>query len=423
MAGRPLEGLHVVIVPTWYPTPEAPTGGRVFQEYIEAFTGAGARVGLLYPDLVDLGNWPGYARSAPYWTRVRQMGLPPWSWPAPREESMAGSPVVRVRGLHTSLGKRERRIERYAIWLERAFRHYAARHGVPDVLNPHCATPAGWAALQLASGLHPRPRVVLTEHTGPFSLLLPEPRIAERTLAACREADAIAAVGTLLRSEMQQAGVTAPIELIPNPVSAGFRFAEMPPPGRAANGRPSFTGLFVGRFTKKKGIPELAEAIERLARDPEVAFRWEFFGFGEKEEEARLRKLFASGPARGLGTVHGIGGREEIARVMRASHFHVLPSHRDNCPLAVVESLSMGRPVVGTTGTGVEYYVRADDGDGVLCQPGNVEDLTRALREVVRRDWDARAIAARAEARFSEAAIAESYGRMFRISSEPARNS
>jgi len=110
MGSGPLAGLHVVLVPTWYPTPEAPTGGRLFKEYLEAFSGAGARVGLLYPDLVDLGNWRHNATRRGYLSRVLDMGLPPWPWPVLREESEAGAPVVRVRGLHTSAGKRERRI-------------------------------------------------------------------------------------------------------------------------------------------------------------------------------------------------------------------------------------------------------------------------------------------------------------------------
>ncbi|HKA23366.1 MAG TPA: glycosyltransferase, partial [Candidatus Eisenbacteria bacterium] len=229
MAEGPLEGLHILIVPTWYPTPEAPTGGRIFKEYLEAFARGGARVGLLYPDLIDLGNVPQRMSQPGYWHRVREMGLYLWPSPVLRDETYGEAPVVRVRGLYSSFGKKERRIDCYFAWLERAYRHYVSKHGAPNVLNAHCATPAGWAALRLAETLTPRPRVVVTEHTGPFSLLLTPPAVAERTLAACREADAVCAVGSLLRTEMQGAGVTRPIEIIPNAVSSSFRFTEMPP--------------------------------------------------------------------------------------------------------------------------------------------------------------------------------------------------
>ena len=120
MASGPLAGLHIVLVPTWFPTPERPTGGRIFQEYVQAFTGAGARVGVLYPDLVDLKNLTIHAGEDGYWDRVKSMRLPPTPWPTLHEEMFFGAPVVRMRGLHTSLGRKERRIDRYAAWLSRA---------------------------------------------------------------------------------------------------------------------------------------------------------------------------------------------------------------------------------------------------------------------------------------------------------------
>lgn len=417
MGERPLEGLHVVLVPIWYPTPEAPTGGRVFKEFLQAFSGAGARVGLLYPDLIDLGNQPKVNKDPEYAHRRKMMGLSRWPWPVLREETDAGAPVVRVRGLYTSLGKKVRRVDRFAEWLERALRHYAARYGMPDVLNAHCATPAGWAALEVAGKVEPRPRVVLTEHTGPFDLLLADPEIAERTLAACRDADALCAVGDFLADEMRAAGVDRPIPVIGNPAAADFRYAPLPPPRRVADDRPSYTGIYTGRFTRKKGMLELADAIAELARDPALEIRWEFFGFFEDETDVidRLRGLEAAGTI----TIHGIQGRPEIARAMRESHFLILPTHRDNCPLSVVEALSMGRPVVGTRGTGLDTYVQ--EGDGVLCERENPADLARAIRATIASLWDARAIAERAETRFGWNAIASKYAPLFRPSAEGSR--
>src|SRR5262249_51934131 len=198
-----------------------------------------------------------------------------------------------------------------------AYRHYVARHGAPDILNPHCAVPAGWGALRLAEKLTPRPRVVLTEHTGPFSLLLKTPGVAERTMRACREADALAAVGSLLRTEMQQAGVQRDIEIVPNAAASSFHCVDLPPPDRSASGKKKFGAVFAGRYSKLKGIPELTVAIERIAQAPDVEVHWHFFGFaqpGEEEEEERLRRVLSSGPAAGTGTIHGIQDREEIAR-------------------------------------------------------------------------------------------------------------
>jgi glycosyltransferase involved in cell wall biosynthesis len=281
---------------------------------------------------------------------------------------------------------------------------------MPDVLNAHCATPAGWAALEVAGKVEPRPRVVLTEHTGPFDLLLADPEIAERTLAACRDADAICAVGDFLAEEMKRAGVDREIAIIGNPAAADFAYAPAPPPRRTSDGQPSYSGIYTGRFTRKKGMLELADAIDQLAGDPSFEIRWEFFGFFEDEADVidRLRGLAASGRI----TIHGIQGRAEIAQAMRECHFLVLPTYRDNCPLSVVEALSMGRPVVGTRGTGLDTYVL--EGDGILCEPRNPADLARAIREAMGTTWDARTISDRAESRFGWNAIAQKYAPLFR---------
>src|SRR5262249_38269883 len=149
---------------------------------------------------------------------------------------------------------------------------------------------------RLAETLTPRPRVVLTEHTGPFQLLLQPPAVGQRTLEACRDADALAAVGSVLRKEMQDSGVSQPITIIPNAVSSSFRFTAMPPAGRSASGKRVYGAVFAGRYSKLKGIPELAIALERIAAEPDVEVHWHFFGFaqpGEEEEEQRLYRVLS----------------------------------------------------------------------------------------------------------------------------------
>jgi glycosyltransferase involved in cell wall biosynthesis len=106
--------------------------------------------------------------------------------------------------------------------------------------------------------------------------------------------------------------------------------------------------------------------------------------------------------------------REVVAPATKAAHFMVLPSHRDNCPLAVVEARSVGRPTVGTRDSGVEKYIE-EGKDGLLCEIGDPDDLTRAILEMLRPydRWDAREIANRAETEFSEPAIAKRYAPLF----------
>jgi len=387
-----LAGRHVLVVPSWWPSPEIPIGGIFFLDYARAFAAAGAKVGVIFADLIE----PQYFARNPL--------LP--VLPMLAEERLGDIPVIRVRGVHTSLGKPHRRSLRFAAWLRRGYRRYVKRYGVPDFIHAHCSTPAGWAALQLKAA-----PVYLTEHTGPFSLLLSPPEVEKLTRQAVAEATAVFAVSPNLGSQMMDAGVGREIEVIPNPVAEEFAFAPPPEPERAPGGEPIYHAAFVGRLVREKGVRELAMAIRRIAPERDLEIRWHIVGEGPEEpalrenlkEETRLQRV----------VWHGFLPKPEVADVLRQSHFLVLPSHGENCPLAVEEALSIGRPVVGTTGTGTEVLVGSED--GVLHRPGDAMGLANAIRSVALNyeRWNPRAIAERARQRFSGAAVASRYAEAF----------
>jgi teichuronic acid biosynthesis glycosyltransferase TuaC len=393
--GRPLAGLHVLLAPSWWPSPEIPIAGIFFLDYARAFAAAGAKVGVVFADLIE----PLYFLRAPRLPVVPQLA----------EESLDGIPVIRVRGVHTSLRRPHRRTLRGAAWLRRAYAHYAVHHGVPHVIHAHAALPGGWGAVGLGAA-----PVVLTEHTGPFSLLLATPEMERLTHEALRGAAAVCAVSPNLRAQMQAAGVDRDlgagrdIPVIPNPVAPEFAYAPPPVVRQDVAGTPEHHAVFIARLVREKGVRELGEAAARLAGRADVALHWHLVGDGPERETLRR----ALGPARA--TWHGTVPKPEILRLVRESHFLVLPSHGENCPLSVAEALCVGRPVVGTRGTGIEPLVGPED--GALVPIGDVDALATAVLETARgyARWDAAAIAARARARFGYQAVAERYAAAFR---------
>lgn len=387
---QPLSGLHVVIVPAWWPSPEQPIAGVFFEDYARAFVAAGAKVGVVYPDLVSLRH-------------IGKGTTPPL---APRvcHERFDGIPVVRVRGLHTALGRPAWQMGRFRSWLRRGLKEYSRRHGSPDLLHAKCAIPSGWAATRLGSYL--ARRVVVTEHTGPFSLALTPPAAARFVLEALRDAAAVVAVSQNLRREMLAAGVRRDIAVIGNPV--GPEFVGSAPPDRY--GGPA-VGIFVGRLTPEKGVGELIEAALELETERSGSIEWHFVGDGPLAPEVeRLR----AGLPPGRVVLHGLCDKATVAQRVAAAHFLVLPSHGENCPLAVCEALAVGRPVVGTRGTGIEALV--GPGDGVLCDIGDSKGLAAAIRATISEAaaWDWHAISRRAVERFSADSIARRYSEIFR---------
>ncbi len=409
-----MKGLHVVIVPAWWPSPEAPARGIFFTDYALAFAKAGARVGVIVPDLVSMREWR--RAEAPWRRRVT-------------EESLQGIPVIRIRGRHTAFGRPALHMRRFRAWLRRGLTFYQARHGEPQILHAMCAIPSGWACTHLddlggpdaTTGLRPGRRrpdsrppprslpapVVVTEHTGPFSLVMRRSSEARLVRAALDKAAAVVAVSDHLHGQMRAEGITRKILVRGNAAAREFLESEI-------SNRPSHDpsrALFVGRLTAEKGIPELIDAAIRLHRAG-AAIEWQFVGDGP------LRgMLSARFQAAGLGQcilLHGQRARPEVVRIMSQCDFLVLPSHGESFGMAVAEALCMGLPVVTTRDTACAEFV--DDSNGVLVDPKDVRSLEVGVCALVAKfqSYDRAAIAAAARNRFSPAGLAQWYEQLFR---------
>ncbi len=391
MAGR-----HIVIVPAWWPSPEQPINGIFFQDYVRAFAAAGARVGVIYPDLVSIRHL--FGPTSKNW------------FPRIVEEAVDECPVIRIRGLHSALRMPGLQMRRYRAWLWRGLAVYRARYGEPDLLHAMCAIPAGWACTTLNDPL--ASRVVITEHTGPFSLVM-SPYAGESFVRSALAAAArVVAVSEPLREEMQKAGISGKLDVVGNPVSEEFTPFAPPVVEKVESGGVSFRGLFVGRLTALKGVPELIEAAVQLKKKSAFSVTWHFAGDGPLQGE--IQRRFESAGLRDKLRLHGLCERSRVAALLRESHFLVLPSHGENCPLAICEALSAGRPVVASDVPGCKVLI--GQGDGVIGPVRNASALADAIVRLVEdyAAWDWQAIAARAAARFSPKVIAARYAEIFR---------
>lgn len=154
----------------------------------------------------------------------------------------------------------------------------------------------------------------------------------------------------------------------------------------APDGREEGTLLAVGRLDEVKGFEYLVEACG-LLRDRGVDFRCEIVGEGELRERlvARLASLNLSSRVRLLGAQ----GQEQVReRLHRASVF-VLPSvvaadgNMDGIPVALMEAMAVGLPVVTTRVSGIPELVRSGE-NGLLAAPADaagLADLVASLLE------------------------------------------
>jgi glycosyltransferase involved in cell wall biosynthesis len=135
----------------------------------------------------------------------------------------------------------------------------------------------------------------------------------------------------------------------------------------------------VGRFAEQKGLPVLIEAAGRLQADG-VKFELTLVGDGplRAEIEALVKRHHLED------RVHLVGWKTnaEVRELVSGSRALVLPSFAEGLPVAIMEALALGRPVISTWVAGIPELVEPGV-CGWLVPPGSSEALATAIRELL----------------------------------------
>jgi L-malate glycosyltransferase len=151
----------------------------------------------------------------------------------------------------------------------------------------------------------------------------------------------------------------------------------------------------VANFRAEKAYADLvAAAASATAREP----RLRFVSVGQGPLEAEVRAQVA---AAGLGERFAVlGYRADAVRVMAGFDVFTLTSRHEGLPVALMDALALGLPVVATSVGGIPEAV-ADGREGVLVPPGQPDRLADAYVELA-GDPARRAAMADAAARAGE---------------------
>jgi glycosyltransferase involved in cell wall biosynthesis len=245
----------------------------------------------------------------------------------------------------------------------------------PDVVHLHSPLLAGVTRmLVLARPRRRRPRLVTTEHNAWPTFALPTRVLNALTWPLD---DAHIAVSDEVRASVRPPFGAPRTEVVVH----GIDLAAV---GAARADRASMRRELgvadddvligtVANYRVQKGYPDLLEAA-RSVLDAVPTTRFVAVGQGplEAEIEAEHRRL-ALGPRFAL-----LGYREDPERVLAACDVFVLASHYEGYPVALMEALCLGLPVVATAVGGVPDAVHPGQ-QGLLVPPGRPAELARAL--------------------------------------------
>lgn len=202
------------------------------------------------------------------------------------------------------------------------------------------------------------------EHqSGPLARLM-----IRRTFAG---AAVLIALSEQWRSWLLKICATARIEVLVNAVAL--------PDLRQRQHSAEATLLFLGDINRSKGVFDLVRACARLSKDfPHL--RLVCGGVGSVEE---LRRLCGQ---LGIGDRVSCPGWLEAERkhteLARATIF-VLPSHAEALPMALLEAMSWGLPVITTPVGGIPQVIE-HEANGLLVSPGDVDRTAAAIARLMR---------------------------------------
>ncbi|GAA1850640.1 glycosyltransferase family 4 protein [Microlunatus capsulatus] len=264
-----------------------------------------------------------------------------------------------------------------------AWRTYrAARHA--DVVHLQLVADPGAPSLRAAAlllaGSAGRARLVAHVHSAVGNAGRPEHaaygRLDRWALSALRRAQLVCTVSDVGTARMRQLAGRTPVVTVDNAVAVDTFVPTRPD-------RVPATVLFVGVVCRRKGTLELARACRALRERGVEGWRLVVVGGQGPTPEPEYREIVEEFAAAGLaeslvGPEHG----EQVKRRLQEADVFVLPSYLEGQPIAIIEAMATGVPVVGTTIGAVPDLIR-DGVDGLVVEPGDVDALSAALESLV----------------------------------------
>ena len=136
--------------------------------------------------------------------------------------------------------------------------------------------------------------------------------------------------------------------------------------------------LFVGRFSKSKGIETLINAfsiVKNELKDSDIRLVIMGVDFGyQAEMEKLIKKLNLSEEIKVIKNPP----RDDVISAYGESEFLVLPSQWELSPLVPLESFAFKKPVISTNSHGIPYTVQ-NNKNGILVEPENSLELSNAI--------------------------------------------
>ena len=345
--------MHIMVVPSWYASPNEKVHGSFFKEQFQALQRSGEKVTVAYNEI-----WP-----------ITDVG---------KIKEKTGIVFDKEYGLRTYrfrnynfLPKNPNMFKFFNRRMERLYLEIVKKEGKVDIIHAHSAFWGGISAAYVANKYNIP--FVLTEHSSlKYSMYVKksyEPWIKN----AYDSANCLIAVGNGLKEEMKQYTKNE-ITVIGNMVDFSMFIPEEKKKSKDIK-------LFsLAYLVPEKGIDRLIKAFAEAFKD-ENNIKLRIGGYGNKEEE--YKNLSSDLGMNEKITFLGEVKREDVVKEMNNCDGFVLPSEHETFGVVYIEALSLGKPVLGTKNGGAEDIIK--DFNGILVENKNHEALVEGLKNFVKK--------------------------------------
>ena len=344
--------MHVLIIPSWYPSRHIPISGIFFKEQAEALAKVIEKVGVVSP-LFRTGRHLDFSRNKNYKGQVN--GVITYTreiWHYPRLKKFNQNNWFKS--------------------CERLFEEYLKENGRPDLIHVHSIILSGSFAEYIKRKYNIP--FVITEHSTGFHENYFEKDLRNFSQIVSKSSYNIAVSKNL--ADILENKIEGKWDVLPNIVNQSFLDAgKIKLKINKPRGKIFFS---LGMLVPIKGFDILLKAFTKLVKlDNEVQLKIGGEGIERKKLEGIIRENKITKNVRLLGNL----SRLETLKEFSSSDFFILPSLYETFGVVVIEALACGLPTIATRCGGPDFTITKEV--GILVNKNSVEELYLAMEQML----------------------------------------
>jgi len=332
--------MNVFVIPSWYPSEAFPSTGIFFREQSRL-------IAQYRPDWkIGIGLWGSHEpklwlkASRPLDNLFRAGGKLPLKQ---RDNMLETNCVEFFTPAFTWTRKLKRgNLKGITEAVEQSLQRHIAYFGKPDLIHAHVAYPAGAIAQALAE-THQIP-FVITEHMSPFPMPSFRADFRKTLVPPLKAANQVLAVSDALIKRLGEFDIEA--KKVSNFIDDSFFV-----PGIYSSDKLKIVAI--GRLEEQKNYPVMLEAL-RLLKEGIAEFEVKIIGTGFQEKSLKRNAMKLR-----LDKIEWLGecNQEQVRETLQQSTVLINTSHHENQPVAMLEAMACGVPVISFAWAGAEELI------------------------------------------------------------------